>query len=123
MQAGGNYSTVGASLSYVPSTGNLYVTMTGGTPSAGVYAGMGPTTVLDQSGGSVTGSAFMGLGGAVSVYPSGDTTQMVGLGTPGASVAGGYTLPVGHVPPADVSLCVESAPPFDESDPRSYGVP
>jgi hypothetical protein len=55
---------------------------------------------------------------------TGDTTTMVGLGSPGANASAGYTKHVGSVPPTGaVTLCVQSSLPdgLDQDDPGFYG--
>jgi RHS repeat-associated protein len=103
-QAGGNYSFGGASLSYVPSTGNVYGRVTGGTPGVGIFGVVGPTSDLNQSGPSESVAAFFGIGGTVSVTPDGATTTGVGLGTPGVGYAGGYTTLLGTLPAATFNI-------------------
>jgi len=104
VQAGGNYSFGGASLSYVPSTGNVYGTVTGGTPGVGIFGVAGPTSDLNQSGPSGSAAAFFGIGGTVSVTPDGATTTSVGFGTPGGGLAGGYTSLLGTLPAATFNI-------------------
>jgi RHS repeat-associated protein len=115
MQVGGGVGTFGSGLSYVPSTGHFFYTFSRGTPGGSpLYAGWGPTTTLDQSRSSVTGSFFQGVGGALTVFPeTGDTTQLFGFGIPGlASLSGGWTWNVGSVPPATFNMNITQAPPF-----------
>jgi RHS repeat-associated protein len=124
IQAGGNYGVGSAGLSYVPSTGNVFMTGGVGPPSdPGVFLGAGTTTNLDQSGYTVGGSAFYGIGGGVSGNPvEGDSTTLFGVGTPGASaMTTGWTVPIGSVPAATFNMSLPTIP-AQFATPLSEGV-
>jgi len=111
-QAGGNVGSLNASLSYVPSTGNVFINGAVGNPDVtGAFAGLGTTTNLDQSGYTVSATAFFGGGGGLSANPrTGDTTTLFGFGTPSAIVSGGYTSPLFSVPAVTVDVNVYAIP-------------
>ncbi len=112
-QAGGNIGPLNGSVSYVPSTGAVYGTVAGGVPvdGAGGYVAVGLTSSPDQSGPSVSGSAFVGLGGTASVNPqTGDYTWGVGLGTVGMGASGGITSQFGSVPSMMVPISITAIP-------------
>ena len=108
--SGGSPISLGGGVSYVPSTGYVYVTPSGGTPGRGVYAGVGTTTNLDQSAWGETWMAFHVIGGGVTVYPGGDTTNLVGLGL-GYGGSLGYSYPVCRLPPAIYNVRVHTIDP------------
>jgi len=113
IQAGGNYGIGSGGLSYVPSSGNIFMTGGVGPPSdPGVFLGAGTTNNLDQSGFTVGGSAFFGPGGGVSGDPTeGNYTTLMGVGTPGASVmTTGWTVPIGSVPAATFNMGLPTIP-------------
>jgi RHS repeat-associated protein len=105
LQAGVSVGIASPSVSYVPSTGNIYVTPAVGNPTLGLFAGGGSTTNLDQSGPAISAAGFAGIGGGGSYFPmTGDTTTLFGLGTPGPSLSAGWTLPLFSVPPATFNV-------------------
>jgi hypothetical protein len=124
IQAGANYGFGNTGLSYVPSTGNLFLGGGLGNPSdLGGFLGAGTTTDLNQSGPSVSATGFYGLGGGVSVDPtSGNYTTLFGVGTPGAGVSAGYTtqLPF-SVPAATFNMGLPTIP-AQAAIPLSEGV-
>jgi len=110
LQTGGNVGIANLGFSYVPSTGDVYITPAAGNPGKGVYLGGGTTTNLDQSSWGVTGGYFHGVGAALTVYPSGDTTNLVGVGL-GSGIAGGYSFPLCRLPPAIMNIRVRTINP------------
>jgi RHS repeat-associated protein len=110
LQAGGNSSIANLGASYVPSTGIIYVTPGVGNPGKGFYLGAGTTTNLDQSSWGGTAGYFHGVGAAITVYPSGDTTNLVGVGL-GSGGSVGYSFPVFRVPPAIMNVRVRTINP------------
>jgi len=113
LQAGGNVGPWAPSVSYVPSTGQVYQTAaSAGYPFVpGANATVGVTTNMDLSGYGAGASAFAGPGGGVAVSPDGDVTVSVGIGTPGWGVNAGKTYPWFNVPPARTTVCINAIPP------------
>jgi RHS repeat-associated protein len=111
--------SLGAGVSYVPSSGEIFANGSLGTPGSGAYIVAGLTTNQDQSGPSVGGAAFAGIGGTVSLSldpttlkPNGDATFGIGFGTPGSSglSVGGSSLAL-TVAPARANVTITAAPP------------
>ncbi len=116
LQAGGSVAMFGGNLSHSPSNGRVYGTM----PTFGVgyarfsiYGGGGSTTVLDldQSGLGLTVAGFHGVGGAITTYSNGDTTTMIGFGTPDVNFSFGYTFSLGLLPPATFNVNITAIDP------------
>jgi hypothetical protein len=111
-QAGASWGYGGIGLSYVPSTGNVYINPSVGTKGGGIFLGAGPTTNLDQSGKSVGFSGFYGLGGGTSWNPyTGDRTDLIGFGTPNWSLGGGESWQIFSLPPAKMDVMLPGIPP------------
>jgi RHS repeat-associated protein len=107
VQTGVQVGLYAPSVSYVPSTGKIYLTHGAGWPpdlGANVTAGL--TTNPDLTGWGGGASAFDGIGGGVSVSPDGDVAVSAGLGTRGAGAGGGKTFPIASVRPANATVCV-----------------
>lgn len=114
LQVGGQYGFGGAAITYAPGTGQVYGTMSAAAPKAvgvSVLAGSGELSGTNVV--TVTGSGFVGIGGALSTdVNTGQTTLMEGfnVGPPGGGISADVSNPIGKLPPATMSVCVNQAP-------------
>jgi RHS repeat-associated protein len=110
-QAGGDVGPVSPSVSYVPSTGNIYPGLGIGGGGVGAYIAAGVTTNPDLTGSSAGGCAFDVVGGCASVSAAGDVTVLGGFGTPSAAPSVGHTWKGGSVPPVTGTVCLPAPSP------------
>jgi len=114
LTVGGGYGPGSTSLSYTPGTGEVDQTTSLGVAKAPLPGGasISVSNSAPDTGVSVTGSGYFGVGGSVSKnLDTGTTSYSVGLGTPAIGGTVDNTIRLGSVASASVNINVPNIAP------------